>query len=51
MELYGSECQRDGRVLWQEKELRQDVGLGEEDGVGVALEAGEDVGTKILGND
>jgi hypothetical protein len=40
----------DGKVgAWgQEEQLGQLVGVGDEDGVGVALKTGEDVGPKIL---
>lgn len=48
MKLHGRKS--DGKVsAWgQEEQLRQLVSVGNEDGVGVALKTGEDVGPKIL---
>lgn len=48
VQLHRSKGQRDGGILWQEEELRQDVGLGEEDGVGIAFKTGENVGSEVL---
>ncbi len=48
MKLHGRNGKGNGSVVRQEEELRQLIQAGQEDGVRVALEAGKDVGTKVL---
>lgn len=49
VDLNGHDRNREFRVLREEEILRERVGVGEEDGVRVTLEAAVDVGTEILG--
>ena len=48
MELHGSDLEGDDGILLEEEVLRKLVGLGNEDRVGGAPKAGENVGTEIL---
>lgn len=47
VKLHGRDGEGDGRLVQKEGEV-DSVGLREEDWVGVAVEAGEDVGAKVL---
>lgn len=49
VQLDRSEGDLEGSLRRKEEKLGKVVGLGEEDGVGSAFEAGEDVGAKVLG--
>lgn len=48
VELHGGGGEGEDRVLAEEEEVREGIGLGYEDGVGDALEAGEEVGAEVL---
>jgi hypothetical protein len=51
VELHRREAQRDVGVLREEEELREAVGLGDKDRIRYTLEAGEDVGAEVLGEE
>jgi hypothetical protein len=48
VELHRSDGDREAGALGQEEEMRQLVGLGDEDWVHRALETGEDVCAEVL---
>lgn len=48
VELHGLEGNGEGRVVGKEEELGEGVFVGDEDGVRIAFEAGEDVRAKVL---
>lgn len=49
VELHGGNRKGDVGLAREEEEMGQMVGARQEDGVGIALEAGEDVGAEVLG--